>query len=306
MKHGNCIAMEWDDLRYFLAVARSGSLIAAGRTLNTSAATVARRVDALESRLGARLFDRKQTGYALTESGEAIRLKAEEAEEAMLSVEREALGRDLRASGKVRVAASDDIAANLIAPHLPGFRRSYPGIAVELVAQMNLVNLTRREADIAIRGARPTTGDLVIRRAGSWGFGLYASKCYVDAHKLEPGGQDFSKVEIITWTEEWAHLRGGPWLAEHAPTAKVALASDSRRVHHNACKAGMGLAVLPCFLADRDPDLVRLLPPEAVVSLDLWLVVHRDLLRTARVRAVMDFLHDAVGKIANESSPVPA
>lgn len=286
--------MEWDDIRYFLAVARSGSLIAAGRTLNTSAATVARRVDALESRLGARLFDRKQTGYALTESGEAIRLKAEEAEEAMLSVEREALGRDLRASGKVRVAASDDVAANLIAPRLPELRKEYPGIALELVAQMNLVNLTRREADIAIRGARPTNGDLVMRRAGAWHFGLYASKAYAGAHALRPGEKNFSEVEIITWTEEWAHLRGGPWLAEHAPTAKIALTSDSRRVHHNACKAGMGLAVLPCFIADRDPDLLRLLPPEDVLSLDLWLVVHRDLLRTARVRAVMDFLHEAI------------
>jgi len=286
--------MEWDDVRYFLAVARSGSLIAAGRVLNTSAATVARRVNALEGRLGARLFDRKQTGYALTESGEAIRARAEEAEEAMLAVEREALGRDLRPTGKVRVAASDDIAAHVVAPHLPEFRKLYPGIALELVAQMNLVNLTRREADLAIRGARPTGGDLVMRRAGAWPFGLYASKAYAGAHALRPGKRNFSQVEIITWTEEWAHLRGGPWLAEHASTAEVALASDSRRVHHNACKAGIGLAVLPCLIADRDPDLIQLLPPADVLSLDLWLVVHRDLLRTARVRAVMDFLHDVI------------
>jgi DNA-binding transcriptional LysR family regulator len=288
--------MEWDDVKHFLAVARSGSLVAAGRVLKTSAATVARRIDALESRLGVRLFERRQTGYALTESGEAIRLKAEEAEEAILSVERQALGRDLSASGKVRVAASDDIAANVIAPRLAAFRKLYPGITLEIVAQMNLVNLTRREADIAIRGARPTSGDMVIRRIGSWPFGLYAAKSYAEAHRLRPGLSDLSNVEIITWTEEWAHLRGGPWLAEHAPKATIALASDSRRVHHSACKAGIGVAVLPCVLADREPDLVCLLPPDKVLSLDLWLVVHRDLLRTARVRAVMDFLSEATSQ----------
>src|ERR1051326_4714530 len=110
--------MEWDDVRFFRAVARSGSLVAAGRLLKISAATVSRRIDAFEKRLGVRLFDRRQTGYGLTETGEAIRIQAEEAEEAFLAVERKALGRDLRVSGKVRVAASDDIAAYVISPQL--------------------------------------------------------------------------------------------------------------------------------------------------------------------------------------------
>ena len=284
--------MEWDDLKHFLAVARFGSLSDAARTLKTSAATVGRRVATLESRLGARLFDRKQTGYTLTESGEAIRLRAEEVEEAVLSVERAALGRDLRATGKVRVAATADIAMHVIAPHLAEFRRCFPGISLEVVASPDVVNLTRRDADIALRGVRPTQGGLVIRRAGSWDCGLYAAKTYAEAHDLKPGLSDLSKAEIITWTEETAHLRGGPWFAEHARGSAVAFASNSRRVQHAACKAGIGVAILPCALADREPDLVCLLPPERVLSVKLWLVVHRDLLRTARVRAVMDFLAD--------------
>lgn len=288
--------MEWGDLKYFLAVARSGSLTEAGRKLNTSASTVSRRIAVLEKKLGARLFDRKSSGYALTESGIVIRRKAEEVEEAALSVERVALGRDTHATGMVRVTASDDIAANLIAPHLGGFRARYPDISLEIVAQMEHADLNQREADIALRGARPTRGRFIIRRAGVWHFGLYAARKYAEAHNLKPGLGDLSGTEIITWTKEWMHLRGGPWFAEYARGAKIALASDSRRVHHAACKAGLGVAILPCALADKEPDLICLLPPKKVLSLPLWLVVHRDLARTARVRAVMDFLFETVSK----------
>jgi DNA-binding transcriptional LysR family regulator len=160
--------MEWDDFRNFLAVARSGSLSGAARALDTSAATVGRRIAALEKRLAARLFDRGQTGYALTESGEAIRLKAEEVEEAVLALERAALGRDLRAGGKVRLATAEDIASFVIAPMLAQFHRTYPHIVVEMVASWDVVNLTRREADIALRTARPTQGDFVVRHVGVW------------------------------------------------------------------------------------------------------------------------------------------
>ena len=163
---------------------------------------------------------------------------------------------------------------------------------------MDVVNLTRREADISVRSAKPESGDLIARRIGSWGYGLYASRSYVKAHKLRPGLTDLSQLDAINWTEEWAHLRGGPWLKAHAPKAKIALACDSRRVHQNACKAGIGLAVLPCRIADLDAGLVCLLPAEKVVSLDLWLVVHSDLTRIARIRAVTDFLVKAVGRAA--------
>lgn len=287
--------MEWDDLRHFLAVARAGSLADAARQLKNSPATVGRRVAALEAQLGARLFDRKQTGYTLTESGLAIHKKAEEVEEAVLSVEREALGRDLHVSGRVRLATSDEIAANVIVPHFSEFRRCYPRILLEVVARVELANLSRREADVALRTARPEQHNLFIRRAGWWKCGLYAAKSYAAAHDLEPGViRDFSNLDIITWTEEFAHYRGGPWFAEHARDASVALQANSRRIHYGACKAGLGLAILPCLTADRDPDLTRLLPPEQVFVAELYLVTHRDLTRTARVRAVIDFFHQSI------------
>jgi DNA-binding transcriptional LysR family regulator len=286
--------MEWDDLKYFLAVAHYGNLSEAGKALKSSASTVSRRIGTLEKKLGVHLFDRKSSGYALTESGTAIRQKAADVEQAVLSVERVALGRDMHATGVVRLTASDDIAANLIAPHLGRFHARHPEITLEIVAQMELADLTRREADIAVRGARPTRGHFIIRRAGVWHFGLYAAKKYAESHHLKPGLTDLSGINIITWTKEWVHLRGGPWFAEYARGAKVALTSDSRRVHHAACKAGLGVAILPCALADKESDLVCLLPPKRVLSLPLWLVVHRDLARTARVRAVMEFLFETV------------
>jgi DNA-binding transcriptional LysR family regulator len=188
--------MEWDDFRHFLAVARAGSLADAALQLKTSPATVGRRVAALETQLGARLFDRKQTGYTLTESGAATHKKAEEVEEAVLSVEREALGRDLHVSGRVRLATSDELATNVIAPHFSEFRRCYPHILLEVAARHDLANLSRREADVALRSARPEQHNLMICRAGRWKCGLYAAKSYAEAHDLKPGLRNFCNLDI--------------------------------------------------------------------------------------------------------------
>lgn len=285
--------MNWDDLKYFLAVARTGSLTESGRALRASPATVARRIAALERRLGARLFDRRQTGYSLTENGEAIRLKAREVEETVLAVERQALGRDLRPSGKVRIATTDDIATLIIAPRVGEFRIRCPEVTLEIIARQEVTSLTRREADVALRPARPTHASYLARRVGQWDLALYANRSYIEAHQLKPGLRDLSKMAFVTWTTEGSHLRGGPWLADHAHGSEVALMASTRRIHHAACKAGIGVAILPCVEADRDPELVRLLPPSRVHSIPLWLVVHRDLARTPRIRAVMDFLSQA-------------
>jgi DNA-binding transcriptional LysR family regulator len=288
--------MEWDDLKHFLAVARAGSLADAARSLKTSSPTVGRRIAALETRLGVRLFDRNRTGYALTESGEAIRARAEEVEDAVFRVERQVLGRDRRPAGKVRLATVNEIAAHLVAPQLGEFRRCYPEIVLEVVVGLDLANLTRREADVALRTVRPERGNLTIRHAGWWRSGLYAAKSYAKAHGLKPGLSDFANLDVITWTEECSHLPGGPWFAEHARGSNVALEANSRHIHYSACKAGLGLAILPCLAADRDPALVRLLPPEQVFTADLYILVHKELTSTARVRAVIDFLCERITK----------
>src|SRR3954464_10264744 len=272
--------MDWNDLRHLLAVAKSGSLTEAARALRTSPATGGRRIAALESALETKLFHRRQTGYSLTESGESICHRAEQAEEAILSVEREALGRDIRVTGKVRVTTSSEIATAWIAPAVPAFRAAYPGIALEVISTPDVVNLTRREADIALRTVRPTQDDYVIRKVAAWNLALYASRKYAKAKGLEQDVSDLSNAEIITFTEEYAHLLGAPWLAEHASGAQVALATNTRQIQYAACRAGVGLAILPCATADREPELIRLVNPERVIQRHLWLVVHRDLVRT--------------------------
>jgi DNA-binding transcriptional LysR family regulator len=282
--------MEWDDLKYFIAVARSGSLTESARQLRASPATVGRRVAALERRLGARLFDRRQSGYVLTEGGEAIRARVEEVEDAVLTVERHVLGRDVRPAGKVRVATTDDIATLIIAPRAAEFRKRYPDIVLEIVARQDVANLTRRDADVALRLARPTHANYLIRKVGQWNLALYAARSYVKANNLKPGLRDFSKVAFITWTTEGSHFVGGSWLRDHARDSAIALTASTRRIHHATCKAGIGAAILPCVEADRDPELIRLLPPNRVSSMPIWLVVHRDLAQVPRVRAVIDFL----------------
>ena len=165
--------------------------------LRTSPATVARRIAALESRLGARLFDRRQSGYVLTESGEAIRLRVQDVEDAVLTVERQAFGRDLRPSGRVRVATTDDIATLVVAPRMADFRNRYPDIALEIVARQDVANLTRRDADVALRLARPTHASYLIRKVGQWNLALYAARSYVEANKLKPGLRDLRRSHLL-------------------------------------------------------------------------------------------------------------
>src|SRR6185369_9046263 len=202
---------------------------------------------------------------------------------------------DLRASGKVRVATAEDIATVIVAPRLSEFRQLHPGIVLEMVSSWDVVNLTRREADIAIRTVRPSEGDVVIRQSGIWNCAVYASKAFAKAHNLVPDMGILPDIDVISWTEE--HLfRGGEWFEKNASNVRVVFAANSRHIQYAACKAGVGAAILPCLTADNDRTLVRLLPPEKVRSVPLWLVAHRDLLRTARVRAVMDFLADITPK----------
>jgi DNA-binding transcriptional LysR family regulator len=282
--------MEWDDLKHFLAVARSGSLTEAARSLKASAATVGRHIESLETRLGARLFEHRSTGYVLTPTGRSILTRAEQVEAAVLAVEREAASSDANLSGKVRVASTEDMASMVIIPNLAPFVARHPGIALELVSGLTLVNLTRRDADIALRSVRPEAGDLLMRRIGAIDLAVYASRSYVEQRGITPDAVDFAGLDTITWVEEMAGLRGGSWLAEHAAAARVALQANSSRLLYAACAAGLGVAILPCFGGDNDPSLVCVVPPEKVQTFDLWMVVHRDLATMPRVRAVMDYL----------------
>ncbi|MCZ4089254.1 LysR family transcriptional regulator [Sinorhizobium psoraleae] len=279
--------MDWNDLRYFLAVARTGSLSAATRELGTSQATIGRRVQALETALGAVLFERLNTGYVLTSAGREIQARAEAAEAAVLAVAR-GVDRELgQVQGSVRLATGEALASHLIAPRASLFRATYPALRLEFVTGFRAVSLSRHEADLALRLIRPDQGDYIRRKVGVVGFGLYASSASVDAHpalRCDPWSVDF-----IGWDASMRDVPMTGWIKGQALDRIVATAT-SMNVQLALARASLGAAILPCFVADSVPDLVRLAGPSDVGILDLWVVAHRDLSRVPRVRAVLDFV----------------
>ena len=276
--------MDWNDIRHFLAVARTGGLSAAARETGIAQATLGRRVQALEASLGVVLFERLNSGYVLTPAGRDLLGRAEAAEAAVLAVARgaDASADDLR--GTVRLATAETFATHIVAPALGGLVSRHPDLRLEFVTGVRTLSLSRREADLALRIRRPDSGDHVRRKVGTVGFGLYGA-----AGAAWP--DDPWTADLLAWDEGSATIPAAEWMADRGRGRVVATAT-SVTVQMALAKAGLGVAILPCFLADPEPGLVRLLPPAGTGALDLWLVAHADLARTPRVRAVLDFLAD--------------
>ncbi len=281
---------DWDDLRFFLAVARAGSLSAAARTLDVNHATVSRRVQAFEKRMGTRLFERIPGGWSTTPAGDEMRATALRVEEELQALDRRVVGRDARLSGRLRVALSD-AAAFALMPELRAFCAAHPGIELELAASNTLTNLTRREADVAIRVTEKPAEHLVGRRVGTTTSSLFASTDYLEAH---PVGRELDGHVFLAWDEGFADLASAAWMREHAPNARIAVRFDSILVAYHAVRAGLGLGFLPCALGDRDPSLRRVKRDLVIGGVGMWLLTHPDLRRTARVRSFLDFMAEAL------------
>ena len=285
---------EWSDYRYFLAIARAGSLSAAARSLRVDQSTVGRRLAALEEAVGARLFDRTPEGYVLTAAGDAVRGDVESLETGFLGVERRLAGGDARIEGVVRVATSETFATTFLIAHLGGLRVRHPGLSIDLATGNQPVDLARREADLAVRlGTGPKQPNLVTRQIGEVGFALYGAPSYL-ARRGQPrlrGG--LRGHEIVTYGVELAAIPGARWLMEHAGKADIAFRAVSVGSVCRAVEAGLGLGVLPSFIGAR--TLQRFGPPVLGTS-PVWTVVHEDLQRNARVRAVLLFLADLMAQ----------
>ncbi|WP_448632415.1 MULTISPECIES: LysR family transcriptional regulator [Pseudomonas fluorescens group] len=280
--------MDWNDLRYFLAVARTGSLTQASSDLRVSQSTVGRRVIELEKAIGMTLFQRHPTGYFLTDDGREVLRHAELVEDRVMALELGVAGRDDKPAGTVRLATSENLATDLVIPALPAFRERYPGICLEIITSTVTAELGRREADIALRVVRPTRGNLKVRRVGHMTYSVYGSRDYLARHPCiegEPlGGRHF-----ITWDDSHAFMPAAAWLMREHPRCKVALVTSSLPTQIAAVRAGLGLAVIPDFLVAKE-DFIRVVPPEQMFSAEVWLVTHADLAASARVRAVADFI----------------
>lgn len=278
---------DWDDLRLFLAVARAGSLSGAARVLGVTHSTVFRRIGAFEQKLGVRLFDRLPAGYVLTGPGEEMRHSVMRIEEEIAALALKVTGQDQRPSGTIRMTAVDMLAVGVLPRHLAAFRTAWPGIEIEMLVGDRVLDLTRREADVALRVGNPAQETLVGRRVGQLAFAVYASASH-DARALADPEQD-----------DWigfgaAHGPLSRNLARWWPRMRQVYRTDSITAAQAAARAGIGLAALPCALADRDADLVRVAALPEKFALDLWLLTHEDLRNTARIRLFTDFLAAAL------------
>jgi len=281
--------MDWNDLRFFLAVARTKSLTKTAATLKVSQSTVSRRIGALESSLRTSLFLHHQTGYFLTDAGQALLSYAEEVESRVGALEHAFAGRDGDAAGSVRLATAETLANHLIIPALPQLQADYPAIRLELITGVNTVSVVRNDADIALRLVRPEQNTLKIRKAGVMASAVYAAESYLRAHPAPPDAPLRGR-RFITWDSSFSHLPAARWFDEQVEDKTSMLATTSLVTQLSAVNAGLGLAVLPCFIAAQQPGLVEVIPPGQVLSEDLWLVTHADLIASARIKAVAEFL----------------
>lgn len=277
--------MEWDDLRYVLAVASAGSLAGAARALHVNHTTVLRRVGALEKRLGLRLFERLPTGYVLTAGGEELVAAARHVDETVTDLERKLVGRDLRPSGVVRVTTPDTLMASILPEILAEFHETHPGIQVEIVVSNLMVNLTKRDADVAIRPARTAPDTLIGRRIARIAFAIYGSRRYLSKHSAK----DLDRHRWVAPDESLAQTSVAQWMRSARRNSEIALRADSLLALCQAAQAGLGLAALPCYLGDTAPDLVRMRPPIPEMDTALWILTHEDLRHTARIRAFTEF-----------------
>jgi DNA-binding transcriptional LysR family regulator len=296
----NAHELDWNSLRFVLALARRGSLDRAADELGVDPSTVSRRVRALELGVGARVFDRTLSGHRLTPVGLRILQTAEQIEVTVADMEREADHADDRIEGTIRIATCGVIAARL-APLLVRFRQAHPRVDFEIASGASAASLTNRLVDLAIGLDRPEQVQLASRRIASLGFGLYAAQTYLAAHPVDPDHPTRGH-QLLGYGEGKAHWPEAQWLERRAGEATFALRADSLEPLLVGAASGLGLAVLPCWFAEGEPRLVRLLGPEPILSRDLWLVVHRESRRTARFRAFTEFL---VAEVRERYEPVP-
>nr|WP_235192665.1 LysR family transcriptional regulator [Pantoea sp. IMH] len=281
--------MDWNDLRFFLTVARTQSLTKTAEALRVSQSTVSRRIGMIETALSVRLFIHHQSGYFLTDAGRDLMRYAEEVEEKVLQLESDIAGYDRHPTGTVRLATASTLASHLIIPALPRFAARFPGITLEIITGVNTVSVSRHDADLALRLIRPVQQTLKIRRAGCIRSAIYGSEAYLRQHPA-PEAEPLSGRRFISWDTAYAHLPAARWLSETCPKHTPALVVTSLDSHIAAVRAALGLAVLPCFIASHYPELTEVLPAEKVFAEDIWLVSHADLTASTRVRAVSDFL----------------
>jgi DNA-binding transcriptional LysR family regulator len=280
------VRMNWDDLRLFLAVARRGSISSGARQLDLQHSTVSRRMRRLEQDLGVRLFDKVPSGYALTTAGEHLMEAANRMEREVLSVDGALSGRDLKLSGPLRVTAIDNMATTVLMPMFTGFSRTYPGVILHLMVSNSDLSLAQREADVAIRLTNTPPDTLIGKRVLTVSSAIYGSADYIQRLRTDGGEPQWLGVECCVFHKSWTRQVCGDQ-PHHFYV-------DDTLLTQAALREGMGVSILPCFMGDPDPALARYTEPQPEWDLGLWILLHPDLKRTARVLAFRDHMVEAI------------
>jgi DNA-binding transcriptional LysR family regulator len=278
--------MDWDNLKFFLALAETGSLSRASEKLRVDHSTVARRIEMLEHDLGVRLVERLSRSYRLTVEGERVHDRAKAIEGGIAEIARFANGVDRSPDRIVRVNGPPALISQFLAPRLLPLQGQQPGLRIELVGDARQISLSRGEADVALRMMRPREQGVVARRLAVVGYGLYGSRDYLA--RCGDGAQNFIGYDFIGYDDSLDHLLPQRWLKEMAGGRGLALRANDLSTLMMAARAGLGLAVLPCIMVRGAPDLVSVptrLPP---LTRELWLLFHRDIGRSPAVRTVID------------------
>ncbi len=283
--------MNWDDLRFVLALARAGSLLRAARALGVDHTTVGRRIDSVEGALGVRLFTRTTTGLVPTAEAEALLPELTRVEDAVHALERGAHAKRDAVEGTVRVTSSETFGVGYLAARLAAFASKHPGLTVELVTGGDILDLGRRDADVAVRFFRSRHESLVVRRAGELAHGLYASREYLRRWPVTKVGE--LKDHPILTTSPGPNVVEAAWVEQLTHGAKPAFVSNLTIALVEAARASAGIAVLPRYLGDAQRELQRL-PMPGEPREPIWVTVHRDLKQTRRVRAVLNFIGEAL------------
>ncbi len=278
--------MNWDDLRLFLAVARSGSISSGARQLGLQHSTVSRRMRRFEQDIGARLFDKVPTGYELTAAGGHLLEAAERMEREVLAVDGSLAGSDHQPSGPLRVTAIDNMATTVLMPMFVGFSRAFPEVTLHLMVSNSDLSLAQREADVAIRMTNTPPETLVGRRAATVSSAVYGSPSYLAALRASGEQPQWLGVDCCVFHRSWTRQVCG----EQTPQLVV----DDTLLTQAALREGMGVSILPCFMGDADPGLARFSDPRPEWDLGLWILLHPDLKRTARVLAFRDYMTEAI------------
>jgi DNA-binding transcriptional LysR family regulator len=287
---------DWNDIRAFLAVARSGRLTAAAGRLGVDHSTLSRRIAALEHSLKAKLFDRSPSGYTLTDEGRRLLPMGEEMERLAIGAGEAVGGTSTSVAGTVRIGSPEGFGSYFLAPRIARLKSLHPRLTVQLVAAPAVFSLARRDADIVVSVSRPPAGRLTVSKLIDYDLGLYAAPDYLRDSPDIASSEDLFKHRFVSYIGELLHFPELDFLQHVAPGGITSVESSNLVAQLKATVAGAGLCVLPAFLASREDGLVRVLPDEISLTRSLWLTVHQDLAELARVRAAVGFIRDEVEK----------